>query len=256
MTIRYMQGFDFVPEHKTREDILDDIRSVVHEYHEASKLPPEPLPEIPDPLPMLVVPDVKDEISFLPGANSGNRRTSLEYLKLVAAVHHLTFSHHDCTLYDDLVQPEIEQPEFSEVFSPTVHLTPWAVNGYIGEANPREFEWIPELTVVGRARWQLYKSYNYYGEGRNRRYFVAPAHRQAGLNAYKLKSIEILKQKKPSDRYSHWVLALALHPREQLEWLHVWLHEWLHSLIQSGLDEAFMVVKKPHVPLWGTVRPR
>ncbi len=78
---------------------------------------------------------------------------------------------------------------------------------------------------------------------------VIPARRYSGLNAFELGEPHMLKQPKPSDRYSLWIVETLT----QLDYSGE-KYGWIHSLIQAGLDEAFAVAKRQPVRM--SARPK
>jgi hypothetical protein len=78
------------------------------------------------------------------------------------------------------------------------------------------------------------------GDPRHSLRVVIPAKRYSGLNAFELGEPHILKEKKPSERYSLWIVRHVTQTENYWE-----RSRSLHSLIQCGLDEAFKIVKKP-----------
>jgi hypothetical protein len=224
-----MEGFDFVPPHKTKEDIIEDIRSVVYEYHEASKLPPESEPEIPNPLPMLVVPDVKDEISFLSdrvtplhgsktiffstpgrrddlsyrflrGANSGKSQTTLEMLKFLAIgngahVHHMQ----DRTLFGEFPHPEPHYPDYPTFTWKEIYpMDTWhRLNGYHGEAKTPGERWFESgfsLKYYGFQAPAMWDHYEWLGDD--------TLHHTERLSTHERYKRSVLRVKIPACRYS------------------------------------------------------
>jgi hypothetical protein len=86
--------------------------------------------------------------------------------------------------------------------------------GYYPETKPREFAWKPELTVIGRKKHYLYRTYvhpiDYWKKGAKQ--FAVPARRRAGVGAYKLKTLQMLRAPEPAD-WSQEVLRAETQPR-------------------------------------------
>lgn len=172
----------------------------------------------------------------------------------------------DRMLFGEFPHPEIEPPEFGEIFFPTVRLDPWMIHGRYGETTSWFDRWMNgfSLGYYGFKSTSMWDHYEWLGDEqlhhterlssidsfrRGVLRVKVPAIRYAGLNAYELDNLFYLKEKKPRTDYAHWILQHLLTPDYLGEKV-----KWFRSLIQSGLDQAFSVVKKPAVRMSG--RPK
>jgi hypothetical protein len=173
----------------------------------------------------------------------------------------------DRTLFGEFPHPEPKYPDYPTfTWKETYSLSDArrmraGTFGYHGETKPPAVRWFNSFSLkyYGFQSPAMWDHYEWLGLGENENEFrrdfdrrnylrvKVPACRYAGLNAYELQGLEYLKMKKPVD-CAWWVMRFATGMD------YTGRHEWFLSLIQSGLDEAFTVVKKP--PVRVSARPR
>lgn len=203
---------------------------------------------------------------YLTGASVGKSEPSWKLLENMVTLNHVAIGNGERTLFGEFPHPELIEPRYPDY--PTFTWTEKyslsdgrrlraSMYGYHGEAKPRGEQWMNgfALRYFGFQAPAMWDHYEWLGDerlhhterlssiDRFRRSVLrvrVPARRYAGLNAYELDNLFYLKEKKPLDTYSHWIV------RHVTGMDYYWEREkWFHSLIQSGLDVAFKVAKKP-----------
>lgn len=240
------------------------------------ELRPITMLDVPKPESKLIyfsTPSGRDDFTYryFSGANVGKSQPTWKLINDMVALNHVAFGKGPHTFRDELLYGEFPHPGLIESKYPDCPMFTWtekyslsdgrrlraSMYGYHGEAKPRGEQWMNgfALRYFGFQAPAMWDHYEWLGDEnlhhteqltpadrwwRGVIRVKVPARRYAGLNAYELDNLFYLKEKKPLDTYSHWVLRHVTGTDNYWE-----REKWIQSLIQSGLDAAFKVAKKP-----------